>query len=329
RGPRGKRRPKDMLPPTGPRAMAAGSLAPMRAFLTGGQGFVGTWLVRHLEEQGDEVTAPGPDVDITDAEALAAAVADARPEAIYHLAALANVSESWQDPVGTFEVNATGTLHLLEAARRVDPYPRVLLVCSAEVYGSVDPHRMPIVEDTPLRPVTPYAASKVAAEFLGMQAHLAYGLPVLRVRAFNHVGPSQAGSFVVSDLARGIAEAERNGTGVLRAGNLAAKRDFTDVRDVVRAYRLLVERGTAGEVYNVCSGRAVGVEELARRLLALAGVELTLETDPALARPVDVPVLYGDPTRVREAVGWEPVIALDDTLRDVLAEWRERVAVAP
>jgi GDP-4-dehydro-6-deoxy-D-mannose reductase len=235
--------------------MAAGSLAPMRAFLTGGQGFVGTWLVRHLEEQGDEVTAPGPDVDITDAEALAAAVADARPEAIYHLAALANVSESWQDPVGTFEVNATGTLHLLEAARRVDPYPRVLLVCSAEVYGSVDPHRMPIVEDTPLRPVTPYAASKVAAEFLGMQAHLAYGLPVLRVRAFNHVGPSQAGSFVVSDLARGIAEAERNGTGVLRAGNLAAKRDFTDVRDVVRAYRLLVERGTAGEGYNVCSGR--------------------------------------------------------------------------
>jgi GDP-4-dehydro-6-deoxy-D-mannose reductase len=301
----------------------------VRAFVTGGHGFVGTWLRRHLEDQGDDVVAPGPDdVDISDGRALIDAIAAAAPDAVYHLAALANVSESWQDPVRTFEVNATGTLHVLEAARRVEPKPRVLLVCSAEVYGRVEPDQLPITEETPLRPVTPYAASKVAAEFLGLQATLGHGLAVVRVRAFNHIGPSQSGTFVVADLARRIAEAERDGATVLRVGNQSPRRDFTDVRDVVRAYRMLVEGGTPGEVYNVCSGQAIAVEELARRLLTLAGVDLTLETDPALVRPVDVPVLMGDPTRIRQAVGWEPRIPLDDTLCEVLAEWRERVASA-
>jgi GDP-4-dehydro-6-deoxy-D-mannose reductase len=146
------------------------------------------------------------------------------------------------------------------------------------------------------------------------------------VRAFNHVGPAQSGTFVVSDLARRIAEAEHSGATVLRVGNLSPRRDFTDVRDVVRAYRLLVEGGTPGEVYNVCSGQAIAIEDLALRLLALAGADLVLETDPALVRPVDLPVLLGDPTRIRDAVGWEPVIPLDDTLRDVLTDWRQRVA---
>jgi GDP-4-dehydro-6-deoxy-D-mannose reductase len=298
----------------------------MRAFLTGGHGFVGSWLIRHLEAKGDEVVAPGPEVDVTDPAALSGALSRARPDAVHHLAALANVSESWRDPARTFEVNATGTLNLLEAARAVEPNPKVLLVCSAEVYGGAAPDQGPIAEDTPLRPVTPYAASKVAAEFLGLQAFLGYGLPVVRVRAFNHVGPAQSGAFVVSDLARRIAEAERAGAKVLAIGNLTPRRDFTDVRDVVRAYRLLVEGGAPGEVYNVCSGRAIAIEELAHRLLELAGVDLTLETDPALVRPVDVPVLLGDPSRIRAAVGWEPEIPLDQTLRDVLAEWRERVA---
>lgn len=298
----------------------------MRAFLTGGHGFVGMWLTRHLEAEGDEVIAPGPEVDITDAEAIAKAVAAARPDAVYHLAALANVSDSWRDPTRTFEVNATGTLHVLEAARRVEPHPRVVLVCSAEVYGTVGPDRLPIVEDTPLRPVTPYAASKVAAEFLGLQAHLGHRLPVVRVRAFNHVGPSQSGMFVVSDIARRIAEAERDGAKTLRVGNLSPRRDFTDVRDVVRAYRLLVQGGAPGEVYNVCSGQAIAVEELANRLLRLAGTDLVLAPDPELMRPVDVPVLLGDPTKIRDAVGWQPVIPLDETLRDVLEEWRQRVA---
>jgi GDP-4-dehydro-6-deoxy-D-mannose reductase len=298
----------------------------VRAFVTGGTGFVGPWLVRHLEEAGDEVIVAGHDVDVTDAKALDAAVADAAPEAVYHLAALANVAESWEAPARTFEVNAVGTLHLLEAARRVEPRPRVLLVGSAEVYGVVSPDQLPITEDTPLRPVTPYAASKVAAEYLGLQAHLGHGLAVVRARSFNHVGPAQAGSFVVADLARRIAEAERTGSRALRVGNLSARRDFTDVRDVVRAYRLLVERGEPGQAYNVCSGRDLAIEDLAGRLLALAGADLALETDPALVRPVDVPVLRGDNARIRAATGWEPRIDLDDTLRDVLDHWREVAA---
>jgi GDP-4-dehydro-6-deoxy-D-mannose reductase len=300
----------------------------MRVFVTGGHGFVGTWLVEHLEGHGDEVVAPEPSLDVTDGPAVAAAVAAARPDAIYHLAAMASVAESWQRPVQAFEVNAVGTLHVLEAARQCDPLPRVLLVCSAEVYGHVQPDELPISEDAPLRPVTPYAASKVAAEFLGIQAHLGHGLPVIRARSFNHVGPAQSASFVVSDLARGIVAAERSGSGVLRAGNLSARRDFTDVRDVVRAYRMLIEAGAAGEVYNVCSGRDIAVAELAHRMLELAGLDLTLETDPALQRPVDVPVLRGDPSRIKAAVGWAPRIPLDETLRAVLEDARRATADA-
>lgn len=298
----------------------------MRAFVTGGHGFVGGWLCAHLEAAGDEVVAPPPSVDITDADAITDAVVSARPDAIYHLAALASVAESWDAPALTFEVNALGTLHVLEAARRCDPAPRVLLVCSAEVYGIVTPAQLPITEACPLRPVTPYAVSKVAAEFLGLQAHLAHGLPVIRARAFNHVGPSQAGAFVVADLARRIVEAQRDGTKRLIAGNLSPRRDFTDVRDVVRAYRLLVERGVAGEVYNVCSGVDIAIEDLAQRLLDLAGADLTIETDPDLVRPVDVPVLRGDNTRLRDATGWRPEIGLDQTLTDALETWRRQLA---
>lgn len=291
----------------------------MRAFVTGGHGFVGPWLRAHLESAGDEVVAPPDGWEITDPAQVTDAITGAAPDAIYHLAAISNVVQSWQAPAHTFEVNALGTLHLLEAARALAAQPRVLLVGSAEVYGKVRPDQVPITEETPLRPVTPYAASKVAAEYLGMQAFLAHGLPVLSVRAFNHIGPTQAGGFVVSDLARRIVDARRNGTKTLSVGNLSVRRDFTDVRDVVRAYRLLVERGEPGEAYNVCSGRDVAIDELAHRLLELSGADLTLETDPALVRPVDLPVLKGDPTKVNAATGWLPEIPLDDTLRDVLA----------
>lgn len=290
----------------------------MRAFVTGGHGFVGPWLRAHLEEAGDEVVAPPDGWEITDPAQVTAAVADAAPEAIYHLAAISNVVQSWQAPAHTFEVNALGTLHLLEAARGLVAPPRVVLIGSAEVYGKVRPDQVPITEDTPLRPVTPYAASKVAAEFLGMQAFLAHGLPVLSVRAFNHIGPTQAGGFVVSDLARRIVDARRDGIKTLPVGNLSPRRDFTDVRDVVRAYRLLVERGEPGEAYNVCSGRDVAVEELAHRLLELSGADLSLETDPSLVRPVDLPVLKGDPTKIERATGWKPEIPLDQTLTEVL-----------
>ena len=301
----------------------------MRAFVTGARGFVGTWLCAHLAAAGDEVVATGAEVDVTDAEVVAAAMAAARPTAVYHLAGLAHVGGSWDDPAGYLRVNAGGTLNVLEAARRCAEPPRVLVVSSAEVYGSVRPEEVPLAEDRPMRPVSPYAAAKAAAEVLALQAHLGRGLAVVRVRAFNHTGPGQAPGFVVPAFARRIVAARREGAAVLRVGNLTAARDIVDVRDVVRAYRLLVEHGVAGEVYNVCTGQAVVVGDLVRRMLELAGARLELQVDPALLRPVDVPVLRGDPSRLRAATGWRPEVPLDDTLRAVLHEAAAELAAAP
>jgi len=296
----------------------------VRAYVTGASGFVGHWLLEHLRASGDEVIAP--EVEITDAAAVTAALADARPDAVYHLAAVANVGESWGDPRQTFAVNAVGTLNLLEAARPLDPAPAVLLVCSAEVYGRVTSDELPLREDAPLRPVSPYAVSKVAAEYLGVQHHLAYGLPVVRARAFNHIGPGQAPTFVVSSLARQIAAAAIGGTGVVEVGNLTPRRDYTDVRDVVRAYRLLIEHGRPGEVYNVCSGEDVAVSDIAARLIALAAVDVELRVVDERVRDVDVPVLRGDPDRLVAATGWRRERSLDETLADVLSEWNQALA---
>ena len=297
----------------------------MRALVTGAHGFVGRWLTAHLEDVGDEAIGIDHEVDVTDAAAIAAAMKEAAPEAVYHLAAFTHVGDSWSDPELVMRVNAIGTLHVLEAARGLPQPPTVLLTSSAEVYGAVSEEQLPVGEDAPLAPVTPYAASKVAAEFLGVQEHLAHGLPVIRVRPFNHVGPGQAPGFVVPSLAARVVEASRAGGTTLSVGNLSARRDFTDVRDVVRAYRLLVESGTPGEVYNVCSGRDVVIEEIAQSLLRLAGADLELVRDPALTRPVDVPVVRGDPSKIEAATSWRPEIDLDTTLRDVLAHADPRV----
>jgi GDP-4-dehydro-6-deoxy-D-mannose reductase len=294
----------------------------MRAFVTGGHGFVGPWLVEHLRAAGDDVTVAGTAVDVTDADGLGRAMTGAQPDAVYHLAAQSSVGSSWSETARTFEVNATGTLFVLGAAQQCQPRPRVLLVSSAEVYGAVAPDRLPVAETEPFRPVTPYAASKAAAELLGLQAFLGTGLEVIRVRPFNHTGPGQGLQFVVPALARQVIEAAREGATQLLTGNLAARRDLADVRDVVRAYRLLVERGRPGEVYNVCTGHSVEVEAVARRLLALAGVEVELKVDPIRLRPVDVPDMRGDATRLRAATGWVPTVDLDRTLADVLAYWR-------
>lgn len=298
----------------------------MRALITGGKGFVGTWLEAHLSACGDEVTVIDNEVDVTDGRAVRVAMDDAGPEAVYHLAALTHVGRSWEDPDAVLQVNAVGTLHVLDAARASDPLPRVLLVSSAEVYGAVDEADLPVGEDAPLAPVTPYAASKVAAEYLGVQAHLAHGLPVVRARPFNHVGPGQGPGFVVPALAQRIVEAGRSGQTAVGVGNLSAQRDLTDVRDVVRAYRLLVEKGAPGAVYNVCSGKALSIRSVAERLLELAGTALELVTDPELVRPVDVPVVRGDPATIRTVTGWEPEIGLDQTLADVLVEWSSRAS---
>jgi GDP-4-dehydro-6-deoxy-D-mannose reductase len=294
----------------------------VRALVTGGRGFVGTWLADHLRSCGDEVVAIDHEVDVTDPAAVRAALSGAAPDAVYHLAALSHVGASWSDPGAAMRVNAIGTVNVLDAARRLDAPPVVLVTSSAEVYGIVPVDRLPVGEAQPLAPVTPYAASKVAAEYAGVQANLAHGLTVIRVRPFNHVGPGQSTDFVVPALARRIVDAGREGTAAMRVGNLAARRDLTDVRDVVRAYRMLVTKGDPGGVYNVCSGRDVAIEDVARRLLRLAGAELELVTDPELFRPVDVPVVRGDPGRLRDATGWAPEIDLDATLSDVLHQQR-------
>jgi len=268
------------------------------------------------------VVAIDRDVDIGDQAAVHRAVSDSAPDAIYHLAALTHVGRSWDDPGANFAVNAGGTLHVLEAARACPSPPRVLLVSSSEVYGAVADAQLPLTEAAPLAPVSPYAASKVAAEYLGIQAYLGYGLGVVRVRPFNHIGPGQANSFVVAALASRIVQAQQSGRSEIVVGNLQARRDFTDVRDVVRAYRMLVVEGAAGEVYNICSGTAISIAELARRLIETAGADLRLVVDPDLVQPVDIPVLYGDPSRLAEATGWRVEHPLADTLRDVLEYWR-------
>jgi GDP-4-dehydro-6-deoxy-D-mannose reductase len=294
----------------------------VRAFLTGASGFVGRWLARHLEASGDSVQVLAEGVDVSDAAAIRTALHAAAPDVVYHLAALTHVGRSWDQPEETFRVNALGTLQLLEAARTAPRPPRVLLVSSAEVYGATGEGA--VGEDAPLRPVSPYAASKVAAEYLGVQAHFGRGLEVVRARPFNHVGPGQADTFVVSALARRIVEAE-GGDGVVRVGNLSAARDLTDVRDVARAYRMLALRGVPGEVYNVCSGVALPVSEVFERLAAHARAKVVARVDPELVRPVDVPVLLGDAGKLRAATAWAPEIDLDETLVDVLAYWRSRL----
>lgn len=301
----------------------------MRALVTGAHGFVGRHLVEHLEANGDDVTIldhhGDHPVDITDASAVAAAVAAARPEAVYHLAGWADVGASWKDPVAVFRVNAEGTLHVLRACEQAG-VDRVLAVASADVYGLVTEDELPLTETSPLRPTSPYAASKVAADALAHQAFLGHGLGVIRVRPFNHLGPGQAEGFVAPALAARIARAERDGLDVIAVGNLSARRDFTDVRDVVRAYRLLVEQGRAGEVYNVCRGDDVAIQELAEQLVALARRPIGLAPDADLMRPVDLPVLRGDPGKLQADTGWSPTIPLQQTLEDLLENMRTRVA---
>jgi GDP-4-dehydro-6-deoxy-D-mannose reductase len=298
----------------------------VRALVTGVSGFVGHHLVEHLRAQGDEVIGcdrVDGSIDIVDPASVDAIVAQVAPDVVYHLAGWSDVGGSWAAPVEVFRINAEGTLNVLNAC--VDHgVGRVIAVSSADIYGVVRDDELPLSEDAPLRPVTPYAASKVAADFLALQAWLGRSLAVIRVRAFNHLGPGQTTKFVAPALADRIARNELEGGGEVPVGNLTPRRDFTDVRDVVRAYRLLAEHGEPGAAYNVCSGRAVAISDLAEKLLALADRPMELVTDPELERPVDIPVLIGDSSRLRDATGWEPAIDLDTTLADLLADMRKR-----
>lgn len=301
--------------------------SPVKAVVTGSHGFVGPHLIAHLVAQGDDVAGAdrSTGTDICDPTSIGEFMENERPDVVYHLAGWADVGASWDDPAGAFEVNATGTLHTLVAARRAG-VRRVLVVSSADVYGKVDAADLPITEDQPLRPVSPYGASKVAAEYLALQAWTGHELETVRMRSFNHLGPGQSPQFVAAALAQRVAQAERDGIDHIAVGNVTPRRDFTDVRDVVRAYRLAILEGEPGEVYNVASGRDIAIEDLARHLIDRATGPLRLDIDPALQRPVDNPVSVGDATRVRSATGWEPEIPLDDTLAALLDDARSHIS---
>ncbi len=297
----------------------------VRALVTGSLGFAGTHLCQHLRASGDDVIGiDKDDGDLTDPDTSARMFKAHQPEVVYHLAGAADVAHSWRDPVGTWEANATATLYLLEAAR-AHGVRRVLVVSSADVYGTVTEDELPLDEESPSRPTSPYAASKLAAEQLARQAWLGHGLETIRVRAFNHIGPGQRPDFVGPALATAIARNELTGDREIPTGNLSARRDFTDVRDVARAYRLLMDAGEAGDLYCVCSGEAIAIQELADRLLEMTDVPMELVTDPDRHRPVDIPVLRGDNAKLRATTGWSPQHTITETLHDLLDECRARV----
>jgi GDP-4-dehydro-6-deoxy-D-mannose reductase len=316
----------------------------MRVLVTGVTGFVGHHLAAHLRSAGHEVLGfvrddGGGDGevlpagvtahtgDLLDPDSVARAVRAAAPEGIVHLAGASSVGRSFAEPLLTWDVNLRGTLTVLEAARASASPPRCLVVTSGEVYGRVPPEGLPVDEDTPFTPLSPYGASKAAADLACVQYREAYGLPVVRVRAFNHVGPGQDPRFVIPNVARQLARAEVSGADhvEVHVGNTSTRRDFTDVRDMVRAYALLLERGDPDVPYLACTGHSVAVRDLVDELAGLCRIRATVVSDPALVRSGEQPDLYGSPRRLRR-LGWTPGIPLRTTLQDTLDHWRAAVA---
>jgi GDP-4-dehydro-6-deoxy-D-mannose reductase len=293
-----------------------------RAFVTGGAGFAGRHLLDLLGD--DAIAPPREELDLLDGPAVRAAVREARPTVVFHLAALASVGRSWADPAETLIANLEMTLNLLEAVRLEAPAARVLIASSGEVYGP--PERLPLLEESPLRPQNPYAVSKAACDLLAGQYADAHGLAIVRTRAFNHAGPGQSDEYVVGTLTRQVAAAEAAGEeeALLRTGNPDSARDFTDVRDVVRAYVAAAEL-SAG-VYNVCSGRITSLRELIELVRAAARVPVRHEVDPERVRAHDVPEISGSAERLRAATAWRPEIPLEKTVADALDAWRDRIA---
>ena len=293
------------------------------AFVTGGTGFAGCHLVRLLAAEGWEPAAPSSgEVDLLDRPALAAAVRRCAPAAIFHLAAFSSPQLSWKQPERALLTNVEMTLNVLEVTRTEAPEATVVIVGSGQAYGQ--PETMPVTEDTRLEPLNPYAVSKAACDMLGHQYATAHGLRVVRVRPFNHAGPGQPDDYVVSTLARQVAEAEALGReAVLHTGDVRSQRDFTDVRDVVRAY--LLAASLEPGAYNVCSGRCTSIAQLIDMLSAEARVDVSQRTDPARMRLNEPPALRGSHARLTAAGGWEPRIPLEQTVRDTLDWWRARL----
>ena len=311
----------------------------MRALITGMTGFVGGHLVASLLADDAEVHGTllvgvdeqvpagtvGHPVDITDAGAMAGLVAEVAPDAIFHLAGAASVGQSFADPEGTWHVNVNGTRGVLEGMRRAAVDSRMVIALSGEEYGRVAPEDLPVTEHTPLRPLSPYAKSKVAADELCMQYQQQYGLAVLRLRAFNQVGPGQDPRFVLPSICKQVADAEMAGSTHCRLdlGNIETRRDFLDVRDVVGAYRLLLDRGDPSRTYVASTGRSWAIRDLVEIVVSLARLPIEVVSDPTRMREGEQADLYADPRALKD-LGWVPRIPLQTSIADTLDYWRER-----
>jgi GDP-4-dehydro-6-deoxy-D-mannose reductase len=278
--------------------------------VTGAEGFVGRHLLAQLGDRAQPL-----DVDVTDANAVARAVAESAPAAVMHLAALSSVGTSWEEAGETWRVNTVGTVNVLEAVRLESPETRVLFASTGEVYGRVE--KVPTAEDAPLAPVSPYAASKAAAELACEQARRV-GVDVVVSRAFQHEGPGRDERFAIGSWAAQIARAEESGGGTIRVGDLSGRRDITDVRDTCRAYALLLDPSVPAGTYNIATGEVAEMREVLDTLIDLSTAPLEIEPDPERMRPADVQIVCGDASRLRAATGWTPTIALEQTLADTL-----------
>lgn len=261
--------------------------------------------------------------DLRDASSTRDVIEEVRPGLIFHLAAQSFVPTSWKAPSESLQTNIIGQLNIFEAVKKLGLDCRIQIACSSEEYGMVYPDEVPIKESNPLRPLSPYGVSKVGQDMLGYQYFMSYGMKIVRTRGFNHTGPRRAPVFVCSDFARQIIDIEKGlKPPVMEVGNLEAKRDFTDVRDMVRAYWLSLEKGTPGSVYNICTGRSYSIREILGKLVEISGIRVDVRTDKGRLRPSDVPLLEGDNSAFRRDTGWEPVIPMEKTLADLLDFWR-------
>ena len=311
----------------------------IKALIIGGAGFVGDYLINHLVddikwdisvtkmsmETLNNDKAKIYDLDILDKVQISEVLEKVRPDYIFHLAAQSSVALSWKNPGLTIDVNIKGSVNVMDAIRVLDYKPRMLFIGSGEEYGHIKPEESPITEDNIVRPGNIYAATKVCQNMIGKIYSDAYDMDIMMVRAFNHIGPNQAPMFVVADFCKQVVEIERGEKEpIIYTGNLNAKRDFTDVRDVVRAYGLLIQKGKKGETYNIGSGNAIAIQEILDRILKLSKVEIRNEVDADKIRPVDVPIIEANIAKVNESTGWMPKISLDTTLLETLEYWRKK-----
>lgn len=310
----------------------------MKSLIIGAAGFVGAYLIRHLrddlkhevivtkmpQEQIHERTARVYDLNILQKENITQLLEREKPDCIFHLAAQSSVALSWKNPALTVDVNIKGSVNLLDAVRESGQHPRILLIGSGEEYGRILPEETPIKEDNRLRPGNIYAATKACQNMIGKIYSDAYGMDIMMVRAFNHTGPNQAPIFVVADFCKQVADIEYGlQEPVLRVGNLNSKRDFTDVRDVVRAYGLLSGKGEKGHTYNVGSGRAVSIESILQMIVSMSESHIEVVIDPEKFRPIDIPVIEADTSKLYECTGWKPEIELEKTIQETLDYYRK------